>query len=91
MTAQNPPAICKPCFLISSSTSALGLWGEHLLNLKELDFMSSTMGKLEDEPDELVDLDAMYCAETALAKVSLLPKACFVPGKAVHVQFDGSS
>ena len=38
---------------------------------KELDFTSSTMGKWEDEPDELVDLDAMYCTESALGKVNL--------------------
>ena len=29
----------------------------------------------------------MHCAESALGKVSLPPKARFVPGKAVHVQF----
>ena len=29
---------------------------------KELDFISTTMGKWEDEPDELVDLDAIHCA-----------------------------
>ena len=52
---------------------------------KELDFPSSTVGKWEDEPDEPVDLDAMHCAETAVGKVSLPPKACFVPGKVVHV------
>ena len=52
---------------------------------KELDFTSSTAGKWEDEPDELVDLDAMHCIESALGKVSLPPKACFVPGKAMHM------
>ena len=52
---------------------------------KELDFPSSTAGKWEDEPDEPVDLDAMHCTESALGKVSLPPKACFVPGKVVHV------
>ena len=56
---------------------------------KELDFTSTAAGKCEDEPDDLVDLDAMLCAESTLGKVSLLPKACFVLGKAVHVQFDG--
>ena len=48
------------------------------------------MGKWDDEPDELVDPDAMHCAESALGKVSLPPKARFFLGK-VHVQFDGSS
>ena len=55
---------------------------------KELDFSSSTVGKWEDEedePDEPVNLDAMHCTESALGKVSLPPKACFVPGKVVHV------
>ena len=57
----------------------------------ELDFTSSTAGKWEDEPDKSVDLDAMYCTEFALDKMSLPPKACFVLGKVVHVQFDGGS
>ena len=52
---------------------------------KELDFPSSTVGKWEDEPDDPVDLDAMHCTESALGKVSLPPKARFVPGKVVHV------
>ena len=52
---------------------------------KELDFPSSTVGKWEDEPGEPVDLDAMHCAEPALGKVSLPPKAHFIPGKVVHV------
>ena len=59
--------------------------------LKELDFTSSTTGKWEDKLDELVDLDAMYCIESALGKVNLPPKARFMPGKVVHVQFDGGS
>ena len=58
---------------------------------EELDFLSSTVGKWEDMPDEPVDLHAMHCTESALGKVSLPPKACFVPGKVVHVQFDGGS
>ena len=58
---------------------------------KELDFPSSTMAKWEDGPDDLVDLDAMHCTESALSKVNLPPKACFVPGKAVHVWFDSGS
>ena len=33
----------------------------------------------------------MHCAKSALGKVILPPKAHFVPGKAVHVQFDGRS
>ena len=49
------------------------------------------LGKWEDEPDELVDPDAMHCTKSALGKVSLPPKVCFVLGKLVHVQFDGSS
>ena len=57
---------------------------------EELDFPSSTMGKW-DEPDDPVDLDDMHCTKSALGKVSLPPKACFVPGKVVHVQFDGRS
>ena len=52
---------------------------------KELDFPSSTVGKWEDEPDNPVDLDTMHCAKPALGKVSLPPKAYFVPGKVVHV------
>ena len=52
---------------------------------EELDFPSSTTGKWEDELDELVDLDAMHCAKSALGKVSLPPKARFVLGKVVHV------
>ena len=58
---------------------------------KELDFTSHTEGKWEDELDDLVNLDNMHCAKSALGKVSLPPKACFVPGKVVHVQFDGGS
>ena len=57
---------------------------------EELDFPSSTAGKW-DEPDDPVDLDDMHSAKSALGKVSLPPKACFVPGKVVHVQFDGRS
>ena len=52
---------------------------------KELDFPSSTAGEWEDELDKPVDLDAMHCTASALCKMSLPPKACFVPGKAVHV------
>ena len=52
---------------------------------KKLDFPSSTAGEWEDELDGPVDLDDMYCAESALGKVSLPPKACFVLGKVVHV------
>ena len=57
---------------------------------KELDFPSSTASEW-DELDNPVDLDDMHCAESALGKVSLPPKAHFVPGKVVHVQFDGGS
>ena len=57
---------------------------------EELDFLSSTAGEW-DELDNPVDLDDMYSTESALGKVSLPPKACFVPGRAVHVQFDGGS
>ena len=56
---------------------------------KELDFTSSITGKWGKEPDNPVD--AMHCAKSALGKVSLPPKARFVPGKVVHVQFDGRS
>ena len=52
---------------------------------KELDFPSSTAGKWEDKPDNPVDLDNMHSTESALGKVSLPPKARFVPGKAVYV------
>ena len=55
---------------------------------EELDFPSSTVGKW-DELDNPVDLDDMLCAESALGKVSLPPKAHFVAGKVVHIQFDG--
>ena len=57
---------------------------------KELDFPSSTVGEW-DEPDDPVDLDDLHNAESALGKVSLPPKARFVLGKAVHLQFDGRS
>ena len=57
---------------------------------EELDFPSSTAGKW-DEPDNPVDLDNMHNTESALGKVSLPPKARFVPGKVVHVQFNGGS
>ena len=52
---------------------------------EELDFPSSTAGEWEDEPDGPVDLDDMNCTESALGKVSLPPKACFIPGKVVHM------
>ena len=52
---------------------------------KDLDFPSSTAGKWEDELDNLVDLDAMHCTKSTLGKVSLPPKARFVPGKVVYV------
>ena len=58
---------------------------------KELDFINSATGRWEDEPDVLVNLDTMHCAESALSKVSLPPKECFVLGKVVHMQFDGGS
>ena len=58
---------------------------------KELDFTSSTVGKWEDEPEDPVELNAMHCTNSALVKVSLPLKACFILGKAVHVQFDGGS
>ena len=57
---------------------------------EELDFPSSTMGKW-DEPDDPVNLDNMHSTESTLGKVSLPPMACFVPGKVVHMQFDGGS
>ena len=49
------------------------------------------MGEWEDELDAPVDLDAMHCTASALSKVSLPPKARYVPGKEVHVQSDGGS
>ena len=49
------------------------------------------MGECKDELDELVDLDARHCTKSALGKVSLPPKAQFVGGKAVHMQFNGGS
>ena len=52
---------------------------------KELDFPTSTAGKWEDKPDEPVNLDTMHCTKSALGKVTLLPKACFILGKVVHV------
>ena len=58
---------------------------------KELDFTSNAEGKWEDDLDKLVDLDVMHCTKSALGKVSLPPKAHFVPGKVVHVQFDSGS
>ena len=57
---------------------------------EEFDFPSSSTGEWE-QLDDPVDLDDMHYAESALGKVSLPPKACFVPGKAVHVQFDSGS
>ena len=41
------------------------------------------MDKWEDELDEPVDMETMYCAKFTLGKVSLLTKACFVTGKVV--------
>ena len=58
---------------------------------RELDVTSSAAGKWEYKPNELVDPDAMHYAKSALGKVSLPLKACFVLGKAVHMQFDGAS
>ena len=49
------------------------------------------MDKWKDKPDKPVDLDAMNCAKSALGKVSLPPKACFVPGKAMYGHYDGRS
>ena len=57
---------------------------------EELDFPSSNAREWE-QLDDPVDLDDMHCTKSALGKVSLHPKARFVPGKAVHVQFDGGS
>ena len=57
---------------------------------EELDFPSSNAGEWE-QLDNPVDLEDMHCTESALGKVSLPPKARFVPGKVVHVQFDGGS
>ena len=57
---------------------------------EELDFPSGYAREWE-QLDDPVDLDNMHCTESALGKVSLPPKARFVPGKAVHVQFDGGS
>ena len=75
---------------MSSSTCTLGLWGVHLLCLRS-STLSSATGKWEHEPDELADLDAIYCAENALGKASLPLKACLVSSKAVHMQFDSGS
>ena len=76
---------------MSNSTSLHGPLGAcRAAKPEELDFPSSTVGEW-DEPDNLVDLDDMHSAKSALGKVSLPPKACFVLGKAVHVQFDGGS
>ena len=44
-----------------------------------------------DDPNKPVDLEGMYYAKTALVEASLPSKAHFVPGKAVHVQFDSGS
>ena len=33
----------------------------------------------------------MHCAKTALGKVSLPPKACFLLAKALHLESDGNS
>ena len=57
---------------------------------EELDFPGSTAGEW-DEPDGPVDLDDMHSVKSALGKVNFPPKAHFVLGKAVHVQFDGRS
>ena len=57
--------------------------------LYELDLPSSNMGKWEDESEKPMNLDAMHCTETALGRVSLPPRVCFVSGKAVYMQFDG--
>ena len=52
---------------------------------KELDFTSNTAGKWGDELDEPINLDTMHFTKFALGKVSLAPKARFVPGKVVHI------
>ena len=52
---------------------------------EELDFPSSTTGKWEDEPDNRLTWMICTVTKSALGKVSLPPKACFVPGKVVHV------
>ena len=57
----------------------------------QLDFTSSSIGKWEDDPNKLVDLDTMQCTESTLSKVSLSPRAYFVLGKAVYEQFNGDS
>ena len=57
----------------------------------ELAFTSSTTSMWEEEPDKPLDLDAIQCTENALGRVSLPPKAHFVLGKAVHMQFDSGS
>ena len=66
---------CKPTWAIGGTSTMP----------EELDFPSSTTGKWEDELDDPVDLDNMHCTKSALGKVSLPPKACFIPCKAVHV------
>ena len=52
---------------------------------EELDFPSRTVGEWEYKPDDPVDLDIMHYAKSALDKESLSAKACFIPGKMVHV------
>ena len=80
----------------SPSLARQGQSGKFMLAVmpRELDFTSSTTDEWEDELDvldELVDLDALHCVESALGKVSLPPKAHFVPGKMVHLQLEGGS
>ena len=53
---------------------------------KELDFPSST-ARASGRMSQMTQLTWMICTapKSALGKVSLPPKACFVPGKVVHV------
>ena len=67
----------------------MGCW-RRVRRLKSWTSQAATPGEWE-QLDDPVDLDDMHCTESALGKVSLPPKARFVPGKVVHVQFDGGS
>ena len=71
---------CKPTWAVGGASAVP----------EELDFPSSNAGEWE-QLDDPVDLDNMHCTKSALGKVSLPLKARFVPGKVVHVQFDGGS
>ena len=62
----------KPTWLVGG-TSAMP---------SKLDLIRNTAGEWEEEPHKLVYLDTMHCTKMMPGKVSLVPKACFLLGRA---------